>query len=212
MDRGSHWDNVFSRRQPTELSWYQPQLRISLELISSLQLPYDSNIIDVGGGDSTLVDDLLGRGYTSVAVLDISPVALERAKKRLGQRATRVKWIIGDVTQVNLAEGKYDLWHDRALFHFLIESEERQQYIKTMQRALRKGGYWVVATFAPEGPEVCSGLPTMRYSPKALGELVGTDYKLIESRKELHKKPQGGAQEFVYCVFQKRKIRVSRNT
>jgi SAM-dependent methyltransferase len=172
-------------------------------LIAEARPANDARIIDVGGGDSTLVDDLLGQGYSNLTVLDISAAALDRAKLRLGGLASRVQWVEADIAEANLPADEFDLWHDRALFHFLTRSEVRSGYLALLGRSLRSGGHAVIATFAENGPEECSGLPTKRYSEEALGAELGPTFELIDSRMEAHQKPRGGEQQFVYCLFRK---------
>ena len=203
MDRKNHWDRIFTHRHSSELTWYQPQLKTSLELISALHLTPKSRIIDSGSGDSNLVDDLLAYGFTSLTVLDVSAVALERSRSRLGNAAALVEWICGDILEVDLGERSFYLWHDRALFHFLVDPAERQHYLHTLDKSLAECGYWLVATFAPQGPEICSGLSTLRYKAEELSELLGKDYRLISTCHENHARPQGGEQAFIYCCFQK---------
>ena len=199
MGRQEHWDAVYGRKAPQEVSWYRPHLDRSLEFIDRARLSPDAAIIDVGGGESTLVDDLLARGYRNVTVLDLSETAIARAQARLGRAAARVTWIVGDITRVELPEHRYDFWHDRAVFHFLIEDEARRRYVAAVRHALKPGGHIVVATFGPEGPERCSGLPVARYSPEGIHDQFGDQFTKIGSESELHQTPSGSEQEFVYC-------------
>lgn len=203
LDVKSHWEKVFTRKSSHEVSWYKPHLETSLHLIERAGIPQSAAIIDVGGGDSALVDDLLQSGYANITVLDISQSALERAQSRLGHRANSVKWLNADITQANLPANSYDLWHDRAMFHFLVDSAMRDIYLHTCQNAVRPGGVVIIATFAPDGPEQCSGLPTMRYSPEDLQRNLGPLFQLVESISDLHTTPAGKQQSFVYCMFQK---------
>lgn len=203
MSTRAHWEQMYSSKASDRHSWYQDHLRQSLELIAEARLPNEARIIDVGGGDSTLVDDLLGRGFQNITVLDVSAAALGRAKLRLGALGSRVQWIEADIAEAHLPTDGFDLWHDRALFHFLTSSELRSAYIGLLGRSLRSGGYAVMATFAEDGPEECSGLPTRRYSEEALGAELGPSFELMDSRTEAHQKPQGGEQQFVYCLFRK---------
>lgn len=198
-DGRRHWDDVYDRRAPDELSWYQPHLERSLELIEHSGLAKDAAIIDVGGGASTLVDDLLARGYTAVSVLDLSANAIAGAKRRLGARAERVTWIVGDITQIDLGERAYDFWHDRAVFHFLRGDEARARYVAAASRALRIGGRIVVATFGPAGPERCSGLDVTRYSADEIHARFGGAFRKLSGFEERHRTPGGTEQEFVYC-------------
>lgn len=203
MSTRSHWEQIYTCTSSDRLGWHQEHLVQSLELIAQVSLPISASVLDVGGGDSTLVDDLLRMGYFRVAVLDISAAALERAKARLGKAGRLVEWIEGDVTSVTLPAEHFDLWHDRALFHFLTGPEARRAYLTTLDRSLRSRGYAVIATFAENGPEQCSGLPTNRYSSGLLQAELGDRFELIDSRLETHKKPQGGEQEFLYSLFRK---------
>jgi 2-polyprenyl-3-methyl-5-hydroxy-6-metoxy-1,4-benzoquinol methylase len=182
-----------------QVSWYRPHLDVSLGLIENAAPDRGSAVIDVGGGEATLVDDLVARGYRDVSVLDISQVAIEFAKTRLGPAATSVHWITGDVTQVELAPERYDLWHDRAVFHFLTEAEDRAAYVRQVARAVKPGGHVIVATFGPEGPEKCSGLDVVRYDPASLHGQFGPKFRLLDSRTELHETPWGAPQQFMYC-------------
>jgi len=159
-----------------------------------------TSIIDVGGGESTLVDDLLARGYQNIAVLDVSPTAIEVTKRRLGQAAERVQWAIGDITKAELPHNSYDLWHDRAVFHFLGTMDERVAYVRQVAQAVRSGGHVLVSTFGPEGPAKCSGLEVVRYDAESLRSEFGVRFRLLESLKELHGTPFGTTQQFLYCL------------
>ena len=203
MDRQSHWQSVYQTRKPTDVGWHQAHLRASLELILQLALPKTAHILDAGAGDSTLVDDLLANGYSHISLLDISSVALERVKARLGPNTENITWIESDITQVVLPPHAYDLWHDRALFHFLTDDQARFRYVESARLALKPGGYMIVATFAQDGPIRCSGLDTQRYSPEALCLEFGEDFKLIRSLPETHHTPSGSEQKFSYCLFKK---------
>ena len=203
MSTRTHWQEVYASKPSDRPTWYQEHLRQSLELIAEAMLPIDARIIDVGGGDSTLVDDLLRQGYVNLTVLDISAAALDRAKLRLGGAGSRVQWIEADICDASLSADAFDLWHDRALFHFLTRSETRAAYLASLARSLRPGGYAVMATFAENGPEQCSALPTCRYSGEALHEELGPGFELMDTRLEAHRKPQGGEQQFMYGLFRK---------
>lgn len=203
MTRRAHWNRVYSDRQPAELGWFEPRAASSLALIAALGLPPDAPLIDVGGGASVLVDDLLAAGYHDVSVLDLSAAALAASRARLGAAAARVHWLEGDVTQLPLPEARYALWHDRAVFHFLTESAQRQAYVAQARRALRPGGHLLVATFAEDGPGECSGLPVVRYDAATLAGEFGAGFALVEERRDIHRTPSGGAQPFIYCVFRR---------
>jgi len=196
-----HWDRFYATRDPAELSWWQPHLTCSLRLIEEAGLPRDSSIIDVGGGNSTLVDDLLARGYERITVLDLSAAALDQAKRRLGEKAAKVTWIAGDVTSLSLPAQAFDLWHDRAVFHFLVSPERRRQYLDNLRRALKPGGHLIIATFAETGPTKCSGLPVVRYGVDELARVVGAEFKLVKSLREEHLTPAGATQDFIYAHF-----------
>lgn len=197
-----HWEKIYGAKAPDQVSWYRPHLETSLALIERAAENKSAAIIDVGGGESTLVDDLLARGYQNITVLDISETALRVAKKRLGKAAEFVHWIAADVTQAGLTEGAYDVWHDRAVFHFLTSAERRAAYIRTVARSVKRGGHVVIATFGPEGPTKCSGLDVVRYDAESLLHQFGAPFSLIESSTELHQTPLGTTQQFLYCHFQ----------
>ncbi len=254
MQPQSHWENVYSNKAANALSWYQPHASVSLELIRHVTLNRPASLIDVGGGASTLVDDLLGgcrtwgaesekrpqRGqflpdlqahspamgqkdgekwtaavdlqpaipksdslldmeFAEVSVLDISEAALNASRRRLRERAARVRWLQGDITTLALPAAAYDIWHDRAVFHFLTDPDQRAAYVAQVRRAVRPAGHVIVATFAPDGPDHCSGLPVVRYAPEALLAQFGAAFELIEHRREEHLTPSGAIQRFVYC-------------
>jgi SAM-dependent methyltransferase len=200
MDRTRHWQTIYETKAADEVSWYQPEALLSLELIRRVTPDLDAPIIDVGGGASTLVDGLLDAGYRAVTVLDLAPAALERASARLGQRAAGVRWVAGDVLEAPLLKGAYAVWHDRAVFHFLTEAADRARYVVQAQRAVRPGGHVIVASFGPEGPERCSGLEVVRYTPEAMHAEFGADFRLLDSTREEHRTPWGSTQAFVYCL------------
>lgn len=200
----AHWEAVHEARSPTELSWYQPQPTRSLELIEQLGLTPSTAIIDVGGGTSTLVDALLDRGVARVTVLDISRAALEHSKARLGARAASVEWIEAEITSVDLGESAlYDVWHDRALFHFLTDRDDRRRYVSTVSRAVKPGGAALIATFALHGPSRCSGLDVMRYDSESLARELGSEFSVERSVDDLHHTPSGVVQAFTYTVLRR---------
>lgn len=203
MPSQNHWEKVYSTKSADSVSWFQPHADRSLRLIHETGLPLTASIIDLGGGASTLVDDLLGKGYSSVTVLDLSAAALSAARTRLGEREERVNWIEADITEVALPAKAYDLWHDRAVFHFLTTREERLAYLATLKRALKPDGVVIIATFADDGPLQCSGLPVVRYSPAELYAEFGTAFTLLKEEREEHQTPSGAIQKFVYCTFQR---------
>ena len=199
MDPKAHWEKVYRTKRPNEVSWYRPHLEVSLQLIEEAAPNRDAQIIDVGGGESTLVDDLVTRGYRNLSVLDVSLTALDVAKERLGNRADTVNWVSGDVTTFAFTPHQYDVWHDRAVFHFLTESKERAAYVRQVARAVKRGGHVIVATFGPEGPTQCSGLNVVRYDPDALHSEFGASFQLVKHLTELHQTPAGSIQQFTYC-------------
>lgn len=195
-----HWERVYGTKAPDQVSWFRPHLETSLSLIErAIVGDLCASIVDVGGGASTLVDDLLDRGYDNITVLDISQGALEAAKKRLCRRAETVQWIPADVTQATFPPHSFDLWHDRAVFHFLTKAEHRTAYVRNVASAVRPGGHVIVSTFGPDGPMKCSGLEVVRYDAGALHEQFGASFRLIDSRTEIHETPFGTTQQFVYC-------------
>jgi SAM-dependent methyltransferase len=199
METKSHWETVYGTKAADAVSWYAPHLHTSLAYIQRTALPASAAILDVGGGEATLVDDLLDAGYQDVSVFDISAKALEVAQARLADRASRVKWVVGDVLTHALAPQSVDIWHDRAVFHFLTDDAQRRAYVGQVLHALRPGGFAIVGTFGPQGPLQCSGLPVARYAPDALHGEFGERFKLVESKYDLHTTPWGAEQQFVYC-------------
>ena len=193
-----HWEGVYGRRKADQVSWFRPHLEQSLAYVDRAQLPPDAAFIDVGAGASTFVDDLLSRGFSRVTALDLSATALDIARNRVGEHP-EVKWLVGDITRLELPALAFDFWHDRAVFHFLREPEERARYVAAVRRALKPGGHIVVATFGPQGPERCSDLDTMRYSGDELHGQFGGEFQKVDERVELHPTPSGKQQEFVYC-------------
>jgi SAM-dependent methyltransferase len=199
MDAKTHWDKVYTGKAPEAFSWYRPHLETSVALIERATPALSSSIIDAGGGSSTLVDDLLARGYKNLTVLDISSAAIEATQKRLGRAAAQVQWLVADVAKIAFEPGAYDLWHDRAVFHFLATNAERVNYVRQVARSVKRGGHVIVSTFGPEGPTRCSGLKTVRYDADALHDEFGTRFRLVENSKELHRTPFGTTQQFLYC-------------
>lgn len=199
MTTQAHWENVYRTRAGDDVSWYRPHLEVSLRLIADAAPGAGGAVIDVGGGEATLVDDLVARGYSDVTVLDISPAAIDVAKARLGSSAAAVHWIADDITTVELEAARYDVWHDRAVFHFLTSAEDRAAYVRQVARAVRRGGHVIVATFGPEGPEKCSGLDVVRYDAEHLHGEFGPMFRLLDSVTELHETPWGAPQQFMYC-------------
>jgi 2-polyprenyl-3-methyl-5-hydroxy-6-metoxy-1,4-benzoquinol methylase len=200
MDARSHWENIYAAKAPNAVSWYRSHLETSLELIEKVAPTRSPAIIDVGGGESTLVDDLVGRGYQNVSVLDVSSAAINFTKKRLGLMADSVDWIISDITTADLPANAYDVWHDRAVFHFLTTPEQRAAYVRQVRKAVKSGGHVLVSTFGAEGPTKCSGLEVVRYDAESLHAEFGVRFQLLESVKELHETPFGTTQQFLYCL------------
>lgn len=202
MHSKEHWQQVYTNAADS-VSWYQPHVSVSLELIRQTGISVDASLIDVGGGASTLVDDLLAASFHKLTVLDISDAALEVARQRLGERAAGVSWIEADITTVQLPEQAYDVWHDRAVFHFLTTEQERRQYLQAVRRAVKPGGFVIVGTFAEDGPERCSGLPVQRYSAESLHAEFGASFELLGRAAEDHRTPSGSIQKFLYCYCRK---------
>lgn len=200
MDPKSYWEQVYRTKGPDQVSWFQPEATLSLELIQQVAPARDSAIIDVGAGASTLVDGLLVAGYGRITVLDLSPAALAQAQQRLPNAAGSVVWREADVLTADLPAAAFDMWHDRAVFHFLTSAADRARYVAQVRHAVRSGGYVLVATFAEDGPMRCSGLDVARYSPDALHSEFGSDFRLVESRREEHDTPWGARQAFTYCL------------
>lgn len=203
MDRKSHWDSVYSAKAPNEMGWYQAHPEVSLRLIEASGSGRDEPLIDIGGGASLLVDSLVASGFRRVTVLDISAAAIAAAQARLGALAGEVRWLAEDVTCYTPTE-TYSLWHDRAVFHFLTDAPERRAYLCAAERALSPGGQMIIATFAPDGPEMCSGLPVVRYGAQSLAQEAGENFELLEACGETHVTPGGGKQRFSYCRFRRR--------
>lgn len=199
MPAKAHWENVYSTRPTDGVGWFQPRAEQSLRLIADTGVALSASIIDVGGGASTLVDDLLQAGYTNLSVLDLSAAALAASRRRLGAPGDAVQWIEADITAAALPTHAYDVWHDRAVFHFLTSREARQAYVDAVLRAVKPGGHVIVATFAEDGPSECSGLPVVRYSPDGLHAEFGAPFTLLRHEKEAHRTPFGTLQQFVYC-------------
>ncbi|MFH1493335.1 MAG: class I SAM-dependent methyltransferase [Pseudomonadota bacterium] len=199
-DRKAHWEQVYSTLKPHEVGWYQAYPEMPLHLIASTGVDKSAAIIDVGGGASNLVDALLENGYSDVTVFDLSAAALEATKARLGQASDRVKWLAADITSFT-PQQQYNVWHDRAVFHFLTEAEDRQRYMEAARAALPPGGHLIMAAFALDGPPQCSGLDVVRYSPERLQQEVGDGFTLAESFGGLHITPSQGKQSYTFCRF-----------
>lgn len=204
MEPKDHWENVYATKATTEVSWFQPHARRSVDLLQRAGLLTAASFIDVGGGASTLVDDLVALGHADLTVLDLSATALEKARIRLGSAAARVRFLAADVLTVDLAPASIDVWHDRAVFHFFTEPEARQAYVRQVLRAVKPGGHVLIATFADDGPTRCSGLPVMRYGPAELHAEFGDAFELVTHEREAHQTPAGNEQRFVYCLFRRK--------
>jgi SAM-dependent methyltransferase len=199
MDALTHWEKIYTEKAPNAVSWFRPHLETSLELIGGLAPGRQVSIIDVGGGESTLVDDLLARGYENITVLDISQTAIEANKRRLGKASELVHWLAADITRIELEPSAYDVWHDRAVFHFLTAVSDRVAYVRQVARTVRHGGHVIVSTFGPEGPTKCSGLDVVRYDADSLHREFGVHFRLLGSSKESHVTPFGTVQQFLHC-------------
>jgi ubiquinone/menaquinone biosynthesis C-methylase UbiE len=204
MDMQIHWSKVYQTKEFTDVSWYQDRPALSLDLIQRTEINSDEGIIDVGAGASTLVDHLCATGYQNLTVLDISEESLKIARERLAEQYdAAIEWIVGDVTQVELPQNGYSLWHDRAVFHFLTDPIIRDRYVAQVRHALRPGGYVIMATFAPDGPAQCSGLDVARYDAISMHKVFGDSFELVDSINESHKTPWEAEQRFVYCYCRK---------
>lgn len=203
MSDSSHWENVYTTKATDSVSWYQPHADLSLALIDIANINKCEAIIDIGGGASTLVDDLFKRGFNNLSVLDISNAALVTAKMRLGENSDKINWLTADITQAALPHNHYKLWHDRAVFHFLTTVDEREAYKRNLLDALQADGFMLIATFAEDGPLKCSNLPVMRYSAEQLYEEFRSDFDVIETRREMHRTPFNTSQSFVYCLMRR---------
>lgn len=201
-DRARHWEQVYSSRQPDELSWFQGEPALSCSILSGLPVQKDNPIIDVGGGASHLVDCLLARGFSDISVLDISSAALELSRQRLAEQAARVTWIAQDLTRF-LPSQKYSVWHDRAVFHFLTSEDDRLAYRQVLHQALVPGGFLIIMSFALDGPERCSGLDVVRYDADTLQKELGSGLELFETHDHVHRTPWGSDQSFMCAVFRR---------
>ena len=203
MTRKTHWERIFAEKEPQDLTWYQETPTVTLRMLESAGATPASSLIDVGGGAARLVEHLVSRGYENLTVLDISSVALDRSRKQLGPSAKTVQWIAADVLEAELPQ-RYDIWHDRAVFHFLTDPDERRRYANKLYDALASGGHAIITTFAEDGPEKCSGLACARYSPETLHAELGTDrFRLLDSSRETHLTPRGQEQRFQCSLLQK---------
>ncbi len=200
--RKKHWENIFATKKPNEVSWYQETPETSLAFLNSFNLPKTSKIIDIGGGDSFFVDNLIELGYQNITVLDISEKSLERAKTRLGDKAEKIKWIVSDVTEFR-PDTQYDFWHDRAAFHFLTDEEDIEKYITTMKSFINIDGYLVIGTFSENGPNTCSGLEIKQYSEMSMSTRLGNYFQKLKCITIDHRTPFGSIQNFLFCSFKR---------
>ncbi|HEU4575948.1 MAG TPA: class I SAM-dependent methyltransferase [Chitinophagaceae bacterium] len=205
MQQKQHWEKVFETKADSEKSWFQPYPETSVQFIKDLNIPKDAAIIDVGGGDSYLADVLLQEGYKDITVLDISAKALQNARKRLGKKANRIKWVESDVLSFH-PEKKYDCWHDRAVFHFVTDKKNITAYKKQIAGSVKDKGKLIVGTFSEKGPEKCSGLPVHRYSQQQLTRALSQNFKKIKCIEEIHQTPFNTSQSFTFCSFQKKAV------
>ncbi len=199
MDSKSHWEHVYQTKAPDAVSWYVPHLKTSLNFIVRAARSREQAVIDVGGGEATLVEDLLQQGFTNLTVFDLSETTLKVARMRVGARSEGVKWVVGDVLNVELPKEAFDIWHDRAVFHFLTKADDRVRYVQQALTALKPGGYAIVGSFGPKGPEQCSGLSVCRYDTDSLHAEFGGNFQLLDSILEQHITPWDRRQQFVYC-------------
>ncbi|HTL81334.1 MAG TPA: class I SAM-dependent methyltransferase [Bacteroidia bacterium] len=202
FDRHEHWEKIYQTKQLSEVSWYQPTPETSLAFFDQFHVPKNAKVIDVGGGDSFLVDHLLDRGYTDITVLDISETAIERVKKRLGEKASKVKWIVGDAATFVPSE-QFDFWHDRAAFHFLTDEKEISDYLETAQQSINPSGVLVIGTFSEQGPKKCSGIEIKQYSENSMTDRLKKFFEKIKCIKVDHKTPFDTIQNFIFCSFRK---------
>lgn len=202
IDLQAHWEGLYTSKGEAEVSWYQETPTPSLELLKLVGASHDSAVIDIGGGASRLVDRLVSEGYEDVSVLDLSPAALAFARERIGSKGERVTWIACDVRTWNSSR-LYDVWHDRAAFHFLTDPADQKAYAQQLHRALRLGGHAIIGAFAPDGPEKCSGLPVARHNAQTLGAILGPDFTLVDSRAHEHLTPGGSTQKFHFSTFKR---------
>lgn len=200
MDYKAHWEGVYTDRAVNEVGWYKPNFDVSLSLIAEASSSRSVRVIDIGGGASLLVDDLLDLGYEQVAVLDIAAPALEHAKRRLADEASSVQWLVADVREVK-GVGTFDIWHDRAVFHFLVDAADRRKYAALVKQTVPIGGHVIISTFSPTGPEQCSGLNTCRYSANSLTAELGDGFWLLKEVPEVHVTPRGKSQSFMYAML-----------
>lgn len=205
---GDHWDQVYEQRPPDEASWFEQVPERSLEMIASTGLPKDAGIVDVGGGASNLAGELLSAGYVDITVADLSAAAIDEAQKELDPQAGEITWVVADVLEHDFGR-HFDLWHDRAFFHFMVEPSDREAYLRALRRALRRDGHLVIASFGPDGPTQCSGLPVRRYSADDLSAELGAGFERLGDDLVAHHTPSGNQQQFLYAHFHRKKERAT---
>ncbi|MGV7235009.1 MAG: class I SAM-dependent methyltransferase [Nitrosomonadaceae bacterium] len=203
MNDAEHWEAIYTSKSADQVGWYSLHLETSMRWIAELKLAPKDPIIDIGGGASTLVDDLLGSGHKDLSVLDLSEKAIHLTKERLGKASRSVTWLQGNVTEIELPSQHFKLWHDRAVFHFLVDPEIQQMYRDVVLKTVMKGGYFIIGTFTTNAPPQCSGLPVQRHTPDTLSNTFGKELELKQYNKEIHKTPSGIEQAYVYCLFQR---------
>lgn len=199
----THWERVYQTKNFDSVSWYTPHLKTSLSIINELKSDKAKSLIDIGGGESTLLDDLILQGHLNLSLIDISTSAVNFLKNRLVEHSDKIKWHTGDITEYSFLGEQFDFWHDRAVFHFLTKAESRQRYKELLSKSIKKGGYVLIATFSADGPLKCSGLTVERYSVTKLSKELGSNFKLVGSKIEEHHTPFNTTQEFVYCWFKR---------
>lgn len=200
----AHWEQIYQTKAANNVSWYQQKPELSLSFLQKTDVSANAHIIDVGAGASTLADHLLALGFHNLTLLDISKEALQIIRNRLStEQAGRIDWLVGDITEIHLPQQTYDLWHDRAVFHFLIDPAQRRRYFEQVERALKPGGHLILTTLASDGPSQCSGLDVMRYDAASLHREFGAAFQLVESSRETHMTPWSREQRFIYCWFRR---------
>ena len=202
FDRKKHWETIYQTKELKDVSWFQPTPETSLSFLKQFNIPTTAKIIDIGGGDSFFVDNLLDLGYQDITVLDISAVALDKAKQRLGERTDKVKWIVADAASFRPTE-KYDFWHDRAAFHFLTQEQEIDNYLDTVQKCIQPTGILVIGTFSEQGPKKCSGIEIKQYSETTMTDRLARFFEIINCITVDHKTPMGTIQNFIFCSFRR---------
>lgn len=200
--RKEHWENIYNTKRFNNLSWYQPKPTIAINFLKQHNLPKNSHIIDVGGGDSYFVDYLLKMGYKNITVLDISEKAINKAQKRLGEKANTIQWVVSDIINYK-SINQFDFWYDRAVFHFLTKEKEIDQYGNLVKKFIKTNGFLLIGTFSEQGPKKCSGIPIKQYSEKSMNSLLKDSFKMLDHKRSNHKTPSNTSQNFIFCTFKK---------